>query len=285
MELSEQSISGMLEKIPTFSQSVLRILQLTADIDCSPKDLVAQISHDPILTARVLKLVNSAYFGLSRKVDSIHQSVVYVGINTIKSLAISIAAIGSLPRTNEAGLDMSNFWSHSLETAVVSKLLAQKAGVPRTEVSAFFIGGLLHDIGQIIFSLVQPGEYREVLDEAKQMQRPLHVIEQEVFGLDHGSLGALLAEKWQLPGLMVEAIRHHHDSEQNDSEQVMNRAVFAANEVAKFIAEDDERISMISDMPDAIRSWLGSPFEEIADSLPNLEDEIDSAKVFIQLST
>ena len=71
MELSKENISKMLEDIPTFSQSVIRILELTADIDSSTKELVAQVSHDPILTAKVLKVVNSAYFGLSRKVDSI----------------------------------------------------------------------------------------------------------------------------------------------------------------------------------------------------------------------
>ena len=119
MELSQENISNMLDEIPTFSQSVVRIIELTNDIDSSNKELVGQITNDPILTAKVLKLVNSAYFGLARTVDSIQHSVVYVGINTIKNLALSVAALGSLPQTNKAGLDMKDFWLHSLKTAVV----------------------------------------------------------------------------------------------------------------------------------------------------------------------
>ncbi|MCH8134376.1 MAG: HDOD domain-containing protein [Proteobacteria bacterium] len=284
MKLSRKDISNMLEDIPTFSQSVIRILELTADIDSSTKDLIGQISHDPILTAKVLKLVNSAYFGLARKIDSIEQSVIYVGINTIKNLAISVAAMGSLPQTNKAGLDMDNFWLHSLVTAVVAKLLARKVGVPRSEISRFFISGLLHDIGQVILSQAEPKLYGWVLEQAKELQTPLHAIEKEVFGYDHAVLGALLAKKWKLPEPIVAAILHHHDTEQLGVEQTLNSVVFVANQITKFISEDEKEISMISDFPSLIKPWLGSSFEEISASLPNLREEIGNAKVFIQFS-
>lgn len=283
MELSEENISKMLEDIPTFSQSVIRILELTANIDSSPKDLVAQVSHDPILTAKVLKVVNSAYFGLSRKVDSIQQCVVYIGINTIKNLAISVAAMGSLPQTNKAGLNMADFWSHSVVTAVVTKLLAQEVAIPKTEQSAYFISGLLHDIGQLIFSQAQPEAYLEILAEAKQMQRPLHEIEQQVFGIDHAKLGALLAEKWQLPQNIVDAIRHHHEPLLDDT-VAMNWLVFVANQVSKELSDEEIQISVASPLPDKIQAWLGTPFDKLADSLPNIEEEIENAKVFVQLT-
>lgn len=284
MELSEENISKMLEDIPTFSQSVIRILELTADIDSSPKDLVAQVSHDPILTAKLLKVVNSAYFGLSRKVDSIQQSVVYVGINTIKNLAISAAAMGSLPRTNKAGLNMEDFWSHSVVTAVVTKLLAEKLAVPKTDQAAYFISGLLHDIGQLIFSQAQPEAYLEILAEANKMQRPLHEIEQEVFGIDHAALGALLAERWQLSQNMVDAIRYHHEPLLDDNMAAMNWLVFVANQVSKTVTEDEIQISMASPLPEKILGLLETPFDELADSLPNIEEEIENAKVFVQLT-
>lgn len=284
MELSEQNINDMLEDIPTFSQSVIRILELTADINCPTKDLVSHITHDPILTARVLKLVNSAYFGLSRKVTSIQQSVVYVGINTIKNLAVSVAAMGSLPQSNKAGLDMSSFWLHSLVTAVVAKLLAEKNNVPSADVSTFFISALLHDIGEIIFSQVHPTIYEGVLEEAKKMERPLHDIEQEIFGINHAGLGALLAEKWKLPQSMADAIRYHHDPKQIGEDQILNRIVFVANQVAKTVGGVTEGFSKINGVPDSILPWLGAPLEEAAELLPDLQQEIESAKVFIQVS-
>lgn len=285
MQLTEKDINDMLEEIPTFSKSVIRILELTADVNCPTKDLVSHITHDPILTARVLKLVNSAYFGLSRKVTSIQQSVVYVGINTIKNLAVSVAAMGSLPQSNTAGLDMSNFWLHSLVTAVVAKLLAEKNNVPGAEVSTFFISALLHDIGEIIFSQAHPAIYAKVLEEAKKMEKPLHTIEQDVFGIDHAELGAKLAEKWQLPQPMADAIRYHHDTSQIKENQILNRIVFVANQVAKELDQVNKGNSVNTVIPDAVLSWLGGPIEEVADSLPNLEEEIEGAKVFIQFSS
>lgn len=284
MELSEKNINDMLEDIPTFSQSVIRILELTADINCPTKDLVSHITHDPILTARVLKLVNSAYFGLSRKVTSIQQSVVYVGINTIKNLAVSVAAMGSLPQSNKAGLDMSSFWLHSLVTAVVAKLLAEKNDIPGAEVSTFFISALLHDIGEIVLSQAHPSIYEGVLEEAKKMERPLYEIEQEVFGLNHATVGARLAEKWKLPQAMADAIRYHHDPNQISDDQMLNRIVFVANQLAKTLDGVSKEESISGDMPASVQSWLGGPLEKVVDSLPNLEEEIESAKVFIQLS-
>lgn len=284
MELTEQNINDMLEDIPTFSKSVIRILELTADVNCLTKDLVSHITHDPILTASVLKLVNSAYFGLSRKVISIQQSVVYLGINTIKNLAVSVAAMGSLPQSNNAGLDMNNFWLHSLTTAVVAKLLAEKNNIPSAEVSTFFISALLHDIGEIIFSQAHPAIYEGVLEEASEMEKPLHTIEQDTFGINHAKLGALLAEKWQLPQSMADAIRYHHDTRQIiEEDQILNRIVFVANQVAKGLGQANKENSVNTVIPGAVLSWLGGPVEEVADSLPNLEEEIESAKVFIQL--
>jgi putative nucleotidyltransferase with HDIG domain len=285
MELTEENISEMLENIPTFSQSVLRVMELTGDLNSSTKELVQQITHDPILTARVLKVVNSAFFGLTRQVDSIQQSVVYIGINTIKNLAISVAAMGALPRTNDAGLDMNHFWLHSLMTASVAKEMARQRKVPSTEVSTYFISGLLHDIGQIIFSQAQPDVYREVLAEAAKQERPLCDIERETFGVDHAELGARLGEKWQLPVDMVSAIRWHHhplDADEDNVNQPVNFTLFAAGNVCKTLEAEDDRLATIDEIPDEIQTWLGLPIEQVASTLDNLNDEIENARVFIQ---
>jgi putative nucleotidyltransferase with HDIG domain len=283
MDLSQENIANMLDEIPTFSQSVIRIIELTSDIDSSNKELVAQITHDPILTAKVLKLVNSAYFGLARSVDSIQHSVVYVGINTIKNLALSVAAMGSLPQTNKAGLEMKEFWLHSLKTAVVAKLLAQKNGIPKSAVSAYFISGLLHDIGKIILSQAVPEAYKAVLAEATDLKKTLHQLEQEAFGIDHAALGAMLAEKWQLPANIVDAIRHHHHAQHTD-EQILNRTIYVASEVAKLIDQEDNQDVIATEISPAVQAWLGMELAQVVQSLPNLQTEIDNAKIFIQLS-
>ncbi len=151
MPINEDQILEMVEKMPAFPQSVHRILALTSNVDCSPKELVAVIEHDPILTLKVLKLVNSAYFGLSKEIDSVNRAVVFVGINTIKNLAITVATTGSLPKTNRAGINMKDFWGHSLSVGVIAKLLASDRETAGSVLSSFFVAGLLHDLGKILF--------------------------------------------------------------------------------------------------------------------------------------
>jgi len=116
------------------------------------------------------------------------------------------------------------------------------------------------------------------------MQRPLHEIEHEAFGIDHAALGALLAEKWQLPQNMVDAIRYHHEPLLDGNEVEMSWLVFVANQVSKALSDEEIQISMTSPLPGRVQTWLEIPFDEIANSLPNVEEEIENAKVFVQLS-
>ena len=99
-----RKISDAVEKMPAFPKSVQKLLELTRDINCQPKQLVSVIETDPVMTVKILKVLNSAYYSLPNKITSVNRSVVYLGINTIKNLALSIAAIGVLPKQNKAGL-------------------------------------------------------------------------------------------------------------------------------------------------------------------------------------
>lgn len=279
-----QRLFEMVDRMPTFSQSVVRILQLTSDIDTAPKELVRLVEHDPILTMKVLKLVNSAYFGLGKKLTSIKQGVVYVGINTIKHLAVSIAAIGALPRDNDAGFDMNAFWSHSLATAAAAKLVAQRQGAPRTELTGFFIAGLLHDIGQVVLAQFMPAAYRAVLAQAREGGAHIAALEADALGTTHAELGALLAEHWKLPAEFVSAIRNHHDPVALAGAGAIDRAVFAGNQVAKLLDDPASRLSPVEPLPEAVQAWLGVPIDELPAQLEGLQTEIEAARAFVQVS-
>ena len=140
-------------------------------------------------------------------------------------------------------------------------------------------------IGQIILSQAQPEAYKAVLKQAKDLQKTLSQLEQQAFGVDHAALGAMLAEKWQLPPNIIQAIRHHHNPQQTDDSQLLNRTVFVASEVAKLIDQDDTQIFIPAEISPLVQAWLGMPLEQVAQSLPNLEAEIENAKIFIQLSS
>lgn len=283
MSADKRKLFEMVERMPTFSQSVVRILQLTATGDAAPKELVRLVEHDPILTMKVLKLVNSAYFGLGRQVSSIKQGVVYVGVNTIKHLAISIAAIGALPRENNAGFDMDAFWTHSLVTGAAARLIAQRQGVPRNDVMGYFIAGLLHDIGQVVLAQGMPVEYRAVLQAALAREACILGIEREMLGTDHAEIGSLLGAHWKLPAELVDAIARHHDAGAAASLTALGKSLFAANQVAKLMDHPDRAISRVEPLPVELQQWLGLSLEGLVETLDGLPAELEAARAFVQL--
>lgn len=127
-ELS-QKLAAAVDGMPAFPKSVQKILELTRDVNCTPKDLVQVIDKDPVVTVKILKVVNSAYYSLPKQITSISHAVVYLGFNTIKNLALSIAAIGMLPKDNAAGFDAQQYLLHSLATASIAKQLDRKSVV------------------------------------------------------------------------------------------------------------------------------------------------------------
>ena len=183
----------MVDRMPPFPQSVTKLLEMTANINCAPKDLVDVIEHDPVLTGQVLKVVNSAYFGVSRQIASVRHAVVFVGINTVKHLALTAAAIGSLPRTTAAGIDMQGYLRHALTTATISRMLAQRYGSgTNDDVQLVFLSGLLHDIGTVACAQFMPDEYLQAVQESLNSPVLLARAERRIFGVDHAEISAML---------------------------------------------------------------------------------------------
>jgi HD-like signal output (HDOD) protein len=138
-ELS-QKLAAAVDGMPAFPKSVQAILDLTRDVNCTPRELVHVIDKDPVLTVKILKVVNSAYYSLPKQITSINHAVVFLGFNTIKNLTLGIAAIGMLPRSNAAGFDVQQYLLHSLATASIAKELCGK--VDGADPMDCFIAGL-----------------------------------------------------------------------------------------------------------------------------------------------
>ncbi len=276
-------LEKMVDKMPAFPSSVNQILQLTGDINSSPKELIQVIEHDPVLTLKILKLVNSAYFGLSREVTSIKKSVVYIGLNSIKNISISIAAIGVLPSKSVSGYSMNDFLVHSLTTAAVARLLGKSKGVAENDLGDYFVSSLLHDIGQLALAHFFPQQFQQANDLANQKGIHIQHAEKEIIGEDHAMVGAMLAEKWKLPENLIHCIRHHHQLHNFDDTSTMEKCIFIANQVSKLLVEDEKRISQVEEIPQYIQNWLGMPIEDVADSFDNLNEEIDKTKMFIKM--
>lgn len=274
----------MVEKMPAFPRSVKRVIELSSDINCSNKELVSVIEHDPVMTLKILNLVNSAYFGLSNEITSIKYAVVYIGLNTIKNLAISIASIEMLPGYNDAGLDTEKFLYHTISTATVSRLLAKHTGIAEKNVSDYFVGGLLHDFGKIVFALFMPDEYKKVLYLEKKYSRLTVDAEKEIIGVDHTKVGMLLGNKWQLPTRLIEGIKFHHSPTNNDTEgnNLLTNIVFISNKLSKEIEDNEDIKTFSEELIKDISLRFGKNLDIFIDSPNELIEEIKKSLQFMR---
>lgn len=177
----------------------------------SPKssaDYIAQVvSKDPSLSAKLLRLVNSPFYGLSQKIETISRAVAIVGADELSTLALGISAMSVFKDIPEKLVDVRSFWLHSISVGVFAKLIAQRSGL---EPEKYFVAGLLHDIGRLVLFRRLPRLATESLIYSYSNLVPLVDAEREVIGFDHALVGASLIQAWNLPKSLGEAIKLHH---------------------------------------------------------------------------
>lgn len=269
-------LAAAVDGMPAFPKSVQKILELTRDVNCSPKDLVQVIDKDPVVTVKVLRVVNSAYYSLPKQITSINHAVVYLGFNTIKNLALSIAAIGMLPASNAAGFDGAQYLLHSLSTAAIAKQLALR--LDDADPMDCFIAGLLHDFGKVVFAQFMPAEFRKALETSQWNEGSLHLALRDVIGADHAVVGAMLVEKWRFPADLVETIRYQYGPEIKDTPMIA--CVFAANQISKKLEFGFAGNRCIEQLPPTIAQRLGGTLDELIVSLGDLAPLLEEAKIF-----
>ena len=277
-ELS-QKLSTAVDGMPAFPKSVQRILELTRDVNCTAKDLVQVIDKDPVVTVKILRVVNSAYYSLPKQITSINHALVYLGFNTIKNLALSIAAIGMLPKDNAAGFDGQQYLLHSLATATIAKHLA--ARVDDADPMDCFIAGLLHDFGKVVFAQFMPTDFRLALDMSKETQTSLAMALRRVIGADHAVVGAMLVEKWRFAPNLIETIRYQHPEDLKDTGMIA--CVFAANQISKKLKFGFGGNPWVDELPKSIQNRLGGSLDDVISSLGDLTAMIEEAQVFSKI--
>ncbi len=275
-------IAAAVEKMPAFPKSVQRILELSRDINCSPKDLVTVIEKDPVMTIKLLRVLNSAYYSFPKQISSVNQSVVYLGLNTIKNMALSFAVLGVLPPHNTAGFDVQRYLLHSLTTASLSRLLCQKFKVPDADPIDCYLAGLLHDFGKVVFAQFMAEEFRLALQKSVNEAMTLYQAEQAMIGSDHSVVGAMLVEKWHFASGISTLIRDHHSPDANKSG--VAACLFVGNQISKqlgFGASDQAIAEALS--PELVKLF-GGDLAEVITSLGDISKLVDEAQLYAQAS-
>jgi len=199
----------------TLPEVTLNIIEIVEDPTSSASDLHRVVARDPALTSRVLKVVNSAFYGLPRQVGSINRAISLLGLNAVKNIAVA-ASLGRIFRggTGCAFFEARELWSHSVATAATASHIAREFGAGSSDEA--FLAGLLHDIGFMVALQYDRARFAETfssldLDESGAPMSELIDRERAVVGVDHQDLGAVLCEKWKFPRALVSAAAHHHD--------------------------------------------------------------------------
>lgn len=197
--------------LPTLPVVMGRILETLADERSSASDLTELLEQDHAISARVLRLANSAFYGLRQQVDSIRRSVVVLGFNEVRNLALATSVFDTFAKRQQFAFDPEDFWMHSFGAAKAAQLLTNEPC--RVESSeACFTAALVHDIGKYVLALLLKARYKEILKEADQSGRPIRDVEVEKLGVSHNWVGRWLADKWRFPPLIVSAIGNLHQA-------------------------------------------------------------------------
>jgi putative nucleotidyltransferase with HDIG domain len=213
-ETLKKKIYARIDELPTLPVVVSKLLTLLEDPDFDIGELTEVISQDPALTAKVLKVANSAYYGFAQEIDTLDRAVALLGINMLKSLVLSVGVVAALPRAKRSEmLDPAGLWLHCVASAAVIREMGERMGLPKED-DHLFVVGLLHDVGKIVLLHFFFDLYQEALQKAKLREdMPLYLAEREIIGMDHGDVGAMLLGRWKFPPQVIKPIlaHHHHD--------------------------------------------------------------------------
>ena len=280
IELTKK-LAAAVEKMPAFPKSVQRILELSRNIDSSPKELVMIIEQDPVMTMKLLRVINSASYGIGRQITSVNQAMVQLGLNTIKNMALAFAAMGALPAQTAAGFDMQEYLMHSLTTAALARTLCQKYRRDSTDPADCYIAGLLHDFGKVVFAQYMPTEFKRALAHSAEHSISLHLAEQQIIGTDHTVIGGMLLEKWRFSEQLTATIRNHHGA--ISPHDTVQSCLFVANQISKQQAFGNGGNMVVEELPPALSEYFGGSLQDIIASLGDITKFESEARTVTQI--
>ena len=280
----EEALGEYIKTMPSLPTSVTKVLEICNNPRTSPADLNHVISLDPVLVGRVLKLINSAYYGLGQTVTSLVRAIIMLGINTVKNLVLSTAVVGQLTSKKSPGLEMEGFWRHSLSVGVSAKLLAKKRGIDSKLIEEYFVAGLLHDIGKVPLNAVLSEDYIRTVSAADRERKPLSLAEENALGMNHCQAGAMIVAAWKLEGPIGDAIAYHHSYAEyvGDYKDILF-TVTAANTFSSIEGigfSGDRHPVPLSDLIWSVLNITQDTFYEMAESV---NKEIQKAEIFLKL--
>lgn len=282
-ELTLHNLIHRVDALPEVPQVAFRVIQLLNIPDTAVSQLAELIGADQALTAKLLRLCNSAYYGLSRKITTVSEAIMIVGFSAVKSMVLMITTQSTMNKGLLGyKIKPGEFWKHSLGTAESARLIARQCNDPREEES--FTAGLIHDIGKMVLNQCALPEVYRATNLMQKENISIYAAEARILGFNHAEAGATLADRWKFPSLLVNAIRYHHDFTLVPEDN-LPFIIAVANVTSELLDHDEPSVWLRLDQHAAlIQSRLGLHLSDLKNLLPHIRAQIDKTSNLVMAS-
>ncbi|HAV64629.1 MAG TPA: HD family phosphohydrolase [Verrucomicrobiales bacterium] len=266
---SADSLVRSADKIATPPKVYHRVNEIVSDPNSTTSDIAHVISGDAGISLRLLRIVNSAFFGYTQKVESLDQAVMAVGTAQVRDLVLATTVAEKFEGLPPDLINMDRFWAHSLACGVTARSLA----VARKEMvlEPFFLAGMMHDVGRLVMFTKMPNECREVVSRCLKNNEVMQVVEREVFGFDHSDVGGCLLNAWGLPPQLEEAVASHHLPQKAVRNPMLSSVVHIADVVVHALKLGNSGVNMIP----KLSSFAWSKFGLASHVLPAVVEQTE----------
>jgi putative nucleotidyltransferase with HDIG domain len=271
-----------IQNLPTLPIVVAQILKLVSSRESDANDVQSLLARDQSLTTKIMRLVNSSFYGYSGRITTLQQAVVILGFDTIKSIALSATVFSAFPSRARTTFDREAFWRHSIATAVAARLLAKESRYPQVEEA--FVAGILHDIGKVVLDEYATELFDSVLAYVEEHDVLIYEAEREVLGFSHAQIGRWLATKWGLPAEFVDVIFYHHQPGNAQKAAHLTAIVHTADVLARTLKLGSGGDNKVPPLDPAAWKALNLPEEALRKLLGEIPNEFKKADLFVQMA-
>ena len=266
--------------IPTLPTIVFEVNKMLEDYEVSIKKLSAVLEKDQAMVTKILKLVNSSFYGFRSRINNIPHAVIILGFNTVRNALVSVSIIKAFSKEGPGErFDITEFWKHSIAVAVTSKYLSEQSKLDSPD--DCFVAGLLHDIGKVILAQHFTDLFDRIWESVKGEGKSFSEAERDLLPVTHAQIGGYLTKKWQFPDALIDSIAYHHTIRSSVSGLNQLLIVHTADHLVNNYQGDSGTVPhLLSSLDPQAKRLLLRQVEVVSDWFPNIANEIDSACEF-----